>query len=49
MARLIITADPETNRWNEEQLIPEILISAMAQLVGEADYIHSVNSSPNMH
>ena len=25
---------------NEAQLIPETLISAMAQLVGEADYIH---------
>jgi hypothetical protein len=40
MLRLMITADPETNRWNEGQLIPETLISAMAQLVGEADYIH---------
>jgi hypothetical protein len=36
----MITADPETNRWNEGQLIPETLISAVAQLVGEADYIH---------
>jgi hypothetical protein len=40
MSRLMITAAPETNRWNEGQLIPETLISAMAQLVGEADYIH---------
>ena len=40
MSRLMITADPETNRWNEGQLVPETLISAMAQLVGEADYIH---------
>ena len=40
MSRLMITADPETNRWNEGQLIPETLISAVAQLVGEADYIH---------
>jgi hypothetical protein len=36
----MITARPETNRWNEGQLIPETLISAVAQLVGEADYIH---------
>ena len=40
MSRLMITADPETNRWNEGQLIPETLVSAMAQLAGEADYIH---------
>lgn len=40
MSRVMITADPETNRWNEGQLIPETLISAVAQLVGEADYIH---------
>jgi hypothetical protein len=40
MSRLMITAAPETNRWNEGQLISETLISAMAQLVGEADYIH---------
>ena len=40
MSRLMITAAPEINRWNEGQLIPETSISAMAQLVGEADYIH---------
>jgi hypothetical protein len=40
MSRLMITAAPETNRSNEGQLIPETLISAMAQLVSEADYIH---------
>jgi hypothetical protein len=40
MSRVMITADPETNRWNEGQLIPKTLIWAVAQLVGEADYIH---------
>lgn len=40
MSRVMITADPETNRWNEGQLILETLISAMAQLVGEAGHIH---------
>jgi hypothetical protein len=40
MSRLMIAAAHETNRWNEGQLIPETLISAMAQLVGEADFIH---------
>jgi len=40
MSRVMITADPETNRWNEGQLIPETLISAMAQLVGKAGDIH---------
>ena len=49
MSRLMITADPDTNRWNEGQLIPETLISAMAQLVGELTTFTSVNSSPNMH
>jgi hypothetical protein len=33
MSRLMMTAAPETNRWNEGQFIPETLISAMAQLV----------------
>jgi len=40
MSRVMITADLETNRWNEGHLISETLISAVAQLVGEADYIH---------
>jgi hypothetical protein len=44
MSRLMITAAPETNRWNEGQLIPETLISAMAQLVGEAETILSLTS-----
>lgn len=40
MSRVMITAGPETNRWNEGQLIPETLISTVTQLVGKADYIH---------
>ena len=44
MSRVMITADPETNRWNEGQLIPETLISAVAQL---ARYIRK-NTIPNI-
>ena len=39
MSRVMITAGPETNRWNEGQLIPETLISTVAQLV--VSYVHA--------
>ena len=44
MSKVMITAGPETNRWNEGQRIPETLISTVAQL---ARYIRN-NTIPNI-